>query len=75
MQEITLGWDFANQHAVVLVDRVYDFTTDQAGHVIWADITPAELVQPVTATLIIGLALYGLWRLGAPSGRAHAETC
>ncbi|HTH47334.1 MAG TPA: hypothetical protein VMB21_07470 [Candidatus Limnocylindria bacterium] len=73
MQEITLGWDFANHQAVVLVDRVFDFTTDQAGQVITADITLTEFVRPGIATLLIGLCLFGLWRLGAPSGRAHAH--
>jgi hypothetical protein len=72
MHEITLGWDFEHHHPVMLVDRIFDFPTGEA---VWIDLAVTDLVRPGMVTVVIGLCLYGLWRLGSPGGRSFRKSC
>ena len=64
MHELTLGWDFTDHHPVMLLDRDFDFPNDST--VLLADIPFTDFIPAIWATLVVGLFLYALWRLGEP---------
>ena len=60
MHQLTLGWDLANQHPVMLVDPVFDFPS---GEVLSVDLSVSDFVPAVWASLAVGLFLYALWKV------------